>query len=127
VAAAQGCQLKLEWIQGYPPTVNDPTLADYVAKTAQAMLGPDRFITAARPSMGGEDFAYYLEKIPGCFALLGVCPPGQDAYHSLHSNRYDFPDAALSVGMRMFLSLVLGFTPDSGAEPPGKVSASQTK
>jgi len=126
VAAAQGCQLQLEWIQGYPPTINDPVLADYVAKTAQAALGSDRFITAARPSMGGEDFAYYLEKIPGCFFLLGVCPRGQDAYHSLHSNRYDFPDAALGVGMRMFLSLVLGFTPDSGAEPPGRVSASQT-
>jgi len=113
VAAAQGCRLQFEWIEGYPPTINDPALADYVAKTAQATLGSDRFIATTRPSMGGEDFAYYLEKIPGCFFFLGGCPPGQATYHSLHSNLYDFPDATLSTGMRMFLSLALGFIPDS--------------
>ena len=64
------------WIEGYPPTINDPAMADYVATVARQTLGPDRFIPVARPSMGGEDFAYYLEKVPGCFFLVGVEPPG---------------------------------------------------
>jgi amidohydrolase len=113
IASAQGCRLQFEWIEGYPPTTNDPAMADYCARTAKGTLGADRFIPATRPSMGGEDFAYYLEKIPGCFFLLGVCPPGQDSYHSLHSGLYDFPDAALETGMRMFLSLVLNFSRES--------------
>jgi metal-dependent amidase/aminoacylase/carboxypeptidase family protein len=84
-------------------------MADYVAEIARQALGPERFLPVARPSMGGEDFAYYLQKVPGCFFLVGVVPPGRDHYPPLHSDRYDFTDAALGVGMRMFLELVLNF------------------
>jgi amidohydrolase len=111
VASAQGCQLRFEWNEGYPVTTNDPALADYVGMTARAVLGADRFLPAARPSLGGEDFAYYLEQVPGCFSLLGVCPPGQDDYFPLHSSRYDFPDAALATGIRTFIALAAGFRP----------------
>jgi metal-dependent amidase/aminoacylase/carboxypeptidase family protein len=59
--------------------------------------------------MGGEDFAYYLEKVPGCFFLVGVEPPDRDGYPPLHSDRYDFTDAALATGMRMFVELVRNY------------------
>ena len=59
--------------------------------------------------MGGEDFAYYLEKIPGCFFLVGVEPLDASGYPPLHSDRYNFTDAALAVGMRMFVELVLNW------------------
>ena len=49
-------------------------MADYVAQSARQTLGPDRYYPVPRPSMGGEDFAYYLEQIPGCFFLVGVEP-----------------------------------------------------
>jgi amidohydrolase len=111
VAAAQGCELRFECHEGYPATVNDPVLAGYCAQTAQRALGPGGFVPVERPCMGGEDFAYYLEQIPGCFFFLGVCPAGQAAYFPLHSSRYDFPDAAVSVGMRMMLSLVQSVPP----------------
>jgi amidohydrolase len=106
IALANNCELKYEWIEGYPPTINDPAMADYVATIARQALGPDRFIPIGKPSMGGEDFAYYLEKIPGCFFLVGVEPLDRNGYPSLHSDRYDFTDAALAVGMRMFVELV---------------------
>ena len=80
-------------------------MTDYVAKVAKATLGPDRFFLAPFPSMGGEDFAYYLEKVPGCFFLIGVEPPEATGYPPLHSDRYNFTDAALAVGMRMFVEL----------------------
>jgi amidohydrolase len=111
VAAAQGCQLRFEWTEGYPPTINDSEMTAYFQRTAEATLGPEAFIPANRPSMGGEDFAYYLEKVPGCFFFLGVCPPGQETCFPLHSNRYNFNDAALPVGMRMLLALVMSFKP----------------
>jgi metal-dependent amidase/aminoacylase/carboxypeptidase family protein len=56
--------------------------------------------------MGGEDFAYYLEKVPGCFFLVGVQPDRNRPYPPLHSDRYDFTDGAMDVGMAMFLGLV---------------------
>jgi amidohydrolase len=108
IAAANGCQLNLKWTEGYPATINDPAMADYVAKIARQTLGPERFLLAAKPSMGGEDFSYYLEKVPGCFFLIGM-QPGKDPCPSLHSDRYDFADAALAVGMRMFVELAMNF------------------
>jgi amidohydrolase len=109
IAAANACDLKFTWEEGYPPTVNDPAMADYVAKVARQTVGPDRYFPVPRPSMGGEDFAYYLEKVPGCFFLVGVEPPAANGYPPLHSDRYDFTDAAMQVGVRMFVELVRNF------------------
>ena len=83
-------------------------MCDYFTKIARQTFGAERFIGVTKPSMGGEDFAYYLEKVPGCFFLVGVEPPGQKV-SPLHSDRYDFTDATLPVGMRMFLELVMNF------------------
>jgi amidohydrolase len=109
IAAANGCRVQFEWIDGYPPTINDPQMTEYVAKVAQSTLGSDSYIPAARAAMGGEDFAYYLEAIPGCFFMLGVCPTGRTTYPSLHSDRFDFTDAAMGYGVRMFVNLVRNF------------------
>ena len=72
-------------------------------------LGAEMFVPVARSSMGGEDFSYYLERVPGCFFFLGVEPADRDSYPALHNDRYDFTDAALPVGMRVFLELVLNW------------------
>ena len=109
IAEANDCDLRFDWIEGYPPTVNDALMADYVARVARQAVGSDKFLPVARPSMGGEDFAYYLQKVPGCFFLVGVVPPGREHYPPLHSDRYDFTDAALGVGMKMFVELVMQF------------------
>jgi amidohydrolase len=110
IAVAAGCTARVEWIEGYPATVNDPEMADYVAKIARQTFGAQHFIPVARASMGGEDFAYYLEKTPGCFFLIGVEPPGgAGKCPPLHSDKYNFTDAAIEVGMRMFVELVRNF------------------
>jgi amidohydrolase len=105
IAAANDCGLRFDWYDGYPPTVNDPAMADRVAAVAKATLGVDRFVPIGHPSMGGEDFAYYLEQVPGCFFLLGMDPPHATGSPPLHSDRYDFADDAIGVGARMFLAL----------------------
>jgi hippurate hydrolase len=109
IAAAAGCTVDVKWWRGYPPTVNDPVMADYVAKTARLALGDDRFIPVARPSMGGEDFAYYLQQVPGCFFLVGVEPLDREGYPPLHNDRFDFTDDAITVGRKMFVELVRNF------------------
>ena len=106
IAAANDCGLRFDWFDGYPPTVNDPAMADRVAAVARSVVGPDSFVPVARPCMGGEDFAYYLEQVPGCFFFLGVDPHHGAGSPPLHSDRYDFADEAIGVGVRMFLGVV---------------------
>jgi amidohydrolase len=109
IAAANACRAEFRWDDGYPPTINDPAMADFVAETAREIAGAERFIPAARAAMGGEDFAYYLEKVPGCFYMIGVCPPGVQCYPSLHNDCFDFTDAALATGIRMHIELARRF------------------
>jgi amidohydrolase len=114
VAAAHECRFELRWRDCYPPTVNDPAMADYVARVAREALGEDHYVPVGRPSLGGEDFAYYLEKTPGCFVFLGVQPAEAQSHPLLHTDRFDFTDAALATGMRMLVELALRFRPTGG-------------
>jgi amidohydrolase len=111
IASANGCELRFEWNEGYPMTVNDPASADYVAAVARETVGADRFVPVARASMGGEDFAFYLERVPGCFFFVGVIPRDRTEYPPLHSDLYDFTDDALPVGIRMFIELTKRYQP----------------
>jgi amidohydrolase len=105
VAEAGGCDVRFEWSDGYPPTVNDAEMAQFVRRIAG-----DRFVPAASPVLGGEDFAYYLERVPGCFFMIGLHPPG-GTWPDLHTAAFDFNDAALATGLEMMLGLVRGFDP----------------
>ncbi len=109
IASAHDCEMKFTWESGYPPTTNDPAMAEYMIKVARQTLGESNFIPVNRPSMGGDDFAYYLEKIPGCFFFVGVEPLNKTGYPPLHSDRYDFTDDALAVAMRMFGEIVMNW------------------
>ena len=110
IGAAANCAVEFDWSDGYPATINDPQMADYIADLSRKVLGPDRYVPAARPAMGGEDFAYYLERVPGCFFLIGVLPSGQEHYPSLHSDHFDFTDAAFATGMVTTLLSNLPYT-----------------
>lgn len=110
IAAAHDCRVQLTWNDGYPATINDPAMAAYVASTAQSTLGPGHYQLLEKPSLAAEDFAIYLQQTPGCFFFLGVCPESVKSYPGLHSDLYDFTDAALPIGVRMFVSLALNWS-----------------
>ncbi|MCG3180398.1 MAG: putative hydrolase YxeP [Phycisphaerae bacterium] len=105
-AEAMGCRAEIRVGRGYPVTVNDPRMTELVAATARELVGAENFHDDEPPSMGGEDFAYYLERVPGCFFFIGACPAGADRWPALHTPQYNFADDALRVGMRMFCGLV---------------------
>jgi amidohydrolase len=106
VAAAAGCEVQVSWCEGYPPVVNDEAAAHRVASAAKEALGEHGFRWVPRPSMAGEDFAYYLEHVPGCFALLGLRPVESAATAELHSSCFDFNDEAIPVALRFFSRLI---------------------
>jgi amidohydrolase/hippurate hydrolase len=112
LATAYRCQVAFNFSGATPPTVNDAQMADFVHQTAAATLGGGgerAFVWAPKPGMWGEDFAFYLEQIPGCFFLLGVQPHDKDSYPMLHNPKYDFTDAAVHVGIRMMTELALRY------------------
>jgi len=108
-AEAHRCTAAIEYFGTTPPTTNTPALAEFVGHTAAEVLGTRAFVTAPRPAMWGEDFAFYLQHVPGCFYMLGVQPEGRESYPMLHNAEYDFTDAAVPVGIRMMVELALRF------------------
>ena len=109
IAAAHRCEAKFTYYGTTPVTANTPELADFVRDTATRALGSHAFVWAPKPAMWGEDFAFYLERVPGCFFVLGVQPHDRDSYPMLHNPSFDFTDAAVPVGIRMMTELAITF------------------
>jgi len=101
VARSTGCTIDLEFDLFCPPTENDPALNAIFAGAAAEALGPDAVERIALPSLGGEDFAFYQELIPGAMIRLGTGLDGR-ARQPLHSSHFDIDERALGVGVRVF-------------------------
>ena len=76
IARMHRLELDFQWIHGYPPVVNDPRASTLAADAARDVLGAGRVTLLTRPSMGGEDFAFYLAQVPGCYWFLEHLRPG---------------------------------------------------
>ncbi|MEW6428416.1 MAG: M20 family metallopeptidase [Thermodesulfobacteriota bacterium] len=87
--------------EGYPPIINDPLATDIARQAAVATAGAANVQGLPYPSMGGEDFSYYLQKVPGCFVRIGSLREDLATVPS-HSPFYDFDEAALPGGARFF-------------------------
>ena len=107
-AKAHGCSCTVEIIKGYVPLINDEEATEIAAQALRAQCGEDAVITLPTPTMGAEDFAYYLQKAPGTFINLGVKNPG-DERHAIHTAQF-FPDeAALNYGILAEVASALAF------------------
>lgn len=104
VAAANGAQIGVRFDRRYPPTVNSPAEARFCQEVAKAVLGEERVLTDALPSMGAEDFAYMLREKPGCYVWLGNGPGTGGC--TLHNPHYDFNDELLNFGVNYWVRLV---------------------
>lgn len=102
VAQSFGGRAEVRLDPGYPSLVNDERMVELVEKVAGEIVGSSKVFELKEPSMGGEDFAYYLQKYPGAMFRLGVGPAP-----SLHSDTFNFNDEALETGMMMMASLAM--------------------
>ncbi len=104
-AAAMGVEAQLEIRRGYPVLVNDTGCADSVIRVAERIVGPQRVTDAELPMAGGEDFAYMAQAIPGAYFFLGT---GNEALTTpvCHHPDFDFDDAIIPLGVKMFMGLV---------------------
>jgi amidohydrolase len=101
IGAALGVSVDIQYVRGYPPTINHPEQTDFAASIARKIVGDESVATDVPPVMGAEDFSYMLEARPGAFIFIGN---GDSA--SLHHPAYDFNDAALPYGMSYWAQLV---------------------
>ena len=98
-----GATAKFTYMEGYPPLVNDAASVALVTRAAARELGADA-VKEVAPLMGGEDFAYYLQHVPGAFALLGM---GDTLPNPHHSARFDIDERMLPVGVRLMTAVAL--------------------
>jgi len=106
-AKALGCDADLEWIPGYPVTMNDPGEAQRVLDAAGSCQRVLRTALVESPTLGGEDFAFYAARVPACFAFIGLNPDPGTPYPGLHTPGFDFNDDALGIGIEMMCRLAL--------------------
>jgi amidohydrolase len=106
VVAGTGAEVDVNYVRGVPPVINDRLATAIVAGAAGAALGPDRVIEA-EISMGGEDYAFYLEKAPGAMIRLGTGVPGSDAKLDIHQSNFDVDERAIGYGVRVFVHTAL--------------------
>ena len=98
VAKAHECEAIVEYPgNDYPPTVNDGEMWDFAKKIGNDMLGEEN-VSDLDAVMGGEDFAYYTEKVKGCFVVLGMNNPDINATYSVHHPMFKADEDALHIG-----------------------------
>jgi amidohydrolase len=97
----------VEYRIGYPVTLNDAGMVDVFNTIARGALGEQRVQDLPQPVMGAEDFAFYSQKVPSCFFVLGMIPQGRDSMPDLHQPDFNFNDDAIATGVEMFCRLAL--------------------
>jgi hippurate hydrolase len=104
-ASAYSARVEIEYVPGYPVVINSQAETELALQVARELVGDDRVVDNFGPIAGSEDFAYYLQKKPGCFLRLGN---GEGA-PMLHNASYDFNDDNLTVGAAYWTRLVERF------------------
>ena len=102
-----GCPVKVKIASSTPAVINSAAGTELLFRAGDAHLGRGMVKRLTTPYLWSEDFAYMLQKTQGCFFVLGTCPKGCRSYPMLHSPLYDFPDAALPVGIRIMSALAV--------------------
>ncbi|MGA4839993.1 amidohydrolase [Streptomyces sp. G45] len=106
VADLYRAKLEINYVRGVPPVVNDPDVTELLRDSMAARRGPDA-VEGTEQSLGGEDFSWYLEHVPGAMARLGVRSPGERTVRDLHQGDFDADEHAITVGVELFTAAAL--------------------
>ena len=94
---------------GLPSLINDTEMAKLLIENAKEVLGDENTIVLKKATMGAEDFAYYLEEIPGAYAMLGGRNEEKGFVNMMHNANFNFDEASLSLGVKLHIGSVLNF------------------
>ena len=111
VCEALGGDYEFKVGKGYPPTINDDGMFDLVHETATKLLGKDKVVVAREPNMGGEDFSFFAQMVPGMYYNVGGRPshvPVEEA-RPLHNNGFNPDESCMQVGVSVLVGGALDF------------------
>ncbi|MET9680394.1 M20 family metallopeptidase [Streptomyces coeruleorubidus] len=97
---------EINYVRGVPPVVNEPGVTELLRDAMIARRGVDS-VVGTEQSLGGEDFSWYLEHVPGAMARLGVRTPGERQVRDLHQGDFDVDESAIKVGVELFTAAAL--------------------
>lgn len=103
-------------VDNYPVLNNDARCAAVVSDAAAGLFGSDNVITDYPPGMGGEDFAFYAQRVPAAMWRIGVRPHGAFEYPALHNPRYNFSDDAIKPAVLLHCAVVQRFLSHGGLD-----------
>ncbi len=109
LAEASGARIAVEFEDGPPSVLNNPYMTDILRRAARDLVGAAALDEVERPSMGGEDFAFYLDHVPGSMFRVGCAPPGPSAAAAapLHSPLFDIDEQAMRIGAKILLRAMI--------------------
>lgn len=105
---AYGAQTEVNYIMGYPPVVNDKQETDRFFRKAVQVFGDEQVRTSPM-LMPAEDFAYYLQQVPGCFMFVGAGNPDKDAIYPHHHPKFDFDEDAMQHAVKLFIAMTTDY------------------
>lgn len=105
ICVAFGCEFDLVYEPGYVPLVNHASAVDMARGVVTTLLGPRKWVSDHARTMGAEDFAFYLDRVPGALLRLGL---GEE-WPPLHAAGFDFNDEAMEAGIMTLVGLALEF------------------
>ncbi|WSQ11428.1 M20 family metallopeptidase [Streptomyces sp. NBC_01231] len=106
VANLHRAKSEINYIRGVPPVVNDSEATALLRDAMTARRGADS-VESTEQSLGGEDFSWYLQHVPGAMARLGVRTPGERTVRDLHQGDFDADESAITVGVELFTAAAL--------------------
>lgn len=106
VATLHRAKSEINYVRGVPPVVNDPEVTELLRDAMVARCGVE-CVEGTEQSLGGEDFSWYLEHVPGAMARLGVRTPGERTVRDLHQGDFDADERAITVGVELFTAAAL--------------------
>ncbi|MFD4572291.1 amidohydrolase [Streptomyces sp. NPDC058417] len=106
VANLHRAKSEITYVRGVPPVVNDGEVTGLLRDAMVARRG-EASVEGTEQSLGGEDFSWYLERVPGAMARLGVRVPGERTVRDLHQGDFDADEHAITVGVELFTASAL--------------------
>ncbi|MGW3495065.1 M20 family metallopeptidase [Streptomyces sp. NPDC001020] len=106
IAGVYRAKSEINYVRGVPPVVNDPAVTELLRDAMTARRGLHS-VEDTQQSLGGEDFSWYLEHVPGAMARLGVRRPGERTVRDLHQGDFDADESAITVGVELFTAAAL--------------------
>jgi amidohydrolase len=101
-------ELELEYDFGYPVVENAPAVTELVRGAAVAVLGRDKVLEVPAGMMS-DDMAFFLQKVPGCYFFVGAGNPGKGADQPHHNSRFNFDEAALTIGAEIMVRSTIDY------------------